>query len=283
MSLSLFLSFDSLSRVDGSARFGFGQYPQFLTSLSGPIEVRLASEQPSRSTVEVSVRPLSNVPGTESKAAAVILKEIMQRLIITEANPRTLIQFVVQALVPISSLDDSFIASMINSCTLALINAGSVPMRGVICAAFVGRVGNQCREEASAAAAQYIVQPTEKQASGIDAAGCFAFLFSGSSSSSDSYHSSCVWTNWRSIKSRQRLRPGSGTDETSLEAAREVARENARQIWDRIKLLIEERESPSTLGSSKTSAKASAKPKEAEKMKVYTDVEEENDAKMEII
>ncbi|GAW04100.1 exosome component 5 [Lentinula edodes] len=167
MTLDLILSFDSLSRVDGSARFGFGLYPQYLTSISGPIEVRLASEQPSQSTIEMEV--------------------------IVEANPRTLIQFVVQALVPTPNVTDELVAAMINCCTLSLLNAGSVPMRGVICAVSVARFSPPVKGGIPI----YKVQSTEEPISRLEATGCFAFLFSDSVSSS-TYASSCIWTNWHS-------------------------------------------------------------------------------------
>ncbi|KAJ3997271.1 hypothetical protein F5050DRAFT_1449278 [Lentinula boryana] len=230
MSLNVTLSFDSLSRVDASARFGFGLCPQYLTSVSGPIEVRLAAEQPSQATIEVHVRPLTNVPGTESKTVAVILKDVIQMEVIVEANPRTLIQLVVQALVPTPKVTDELVAAMINCCTLSLLNAGSVPMRGVICAVSVARVSSVNGEESI-----YKIQPVEEHPSRIQATGCFAFLFS------DSYSSniSCVWTSWRS------LYPGSlkaVEEESELARARDAAQRPAREVWERMKSLVEEGE-----------------------------------------
>lgn len=254
MSLEIVLSFDSLSRVDGSARFGFGLYPQFLTSVSGPIEVRLATEQPSQSTIEVHVRPLSNVPGTESKKAAVILKEVIQREVIMEANPRTLVQFVVQALVPMSSMKitNDMLAAMINSCTLSLLHAVAVPMRGVICAVSVGW------NETSG----YVVQPVETILSRMDAGGCFAFLFSDSE---ESYISSCVWTNWRSL----RTDPNASIGETDLGGALDTARDAAREIWEQMRLLVEGKEIPQSKKSSGVHERIDAEG-------------EDDDAKMEI-
>ncbi len=261
MSLELTLSFDSLSRVDGSARFGFGAYPQFLTSVSGPIEARLAAEQPSRCTIEVHVRPLANVPGTESKKAAVILKEVLQREVIMEANPRTLVQFVVQALVPTLKGSDELVASMINGCTLSLLNAGSVPMRGVICAVSVGRISSDSDSS-------YVVRPSEDQLSRTDAGGCFAFMFSDSLDLKAPYTSSCVWTNWRAL----RTVPDVAVDGEALVEARDTARDAAREVWERMKTLVEEKENPV--------AKAT---KKAVKEEVKMEVEhEDDDAKMEI-
>ncbi|KAJ4500664.1 hypothetical protein C8R41DRAFT_907655 [Lentinula lateritia] len=267
MTLDLILSFDSLSRVDGSARFGFGLYPQYLTSISGPIEVRLASEQPSQSTIEVHVRPLTNVPGTESKKAAVILKEVLQMEVIMEANPRTLIQFVVQALVPTPNVTDELVAAMINCCTLSLLNAGSVPMRGVICAVSIVRLSPVKGEIPI-----YKVHLTEEPIPRLEATGCFAFLFSDSVSS-NTYASSCIWTNWHSSYSGS----AKAVDEDDLVRARDVARSAAREVWDRMKLLIEERERPKIAMRGSLVKNASHEMADAEKMDV-----EEDDAKMEI-
>ena len=73
--------FDGLDGVDGSARFGFGESRAYiwiyicvlirhlegetkaLASVSGPIEVRPAAEQPSKATFEVIVRPLAGLAG----------------------------------------------------------------------------------------------------------------------------------------------------------------------------------------------------------------------------
>jgi exosome complex component RRP46 len=62
----LIICFEGLNRVDGSARFGFGLFTGFIptevtstgstaaiSSISGPMEVRLAAEHPSHATFEV--------------------------------------------------------------------------------------------------------------------------------------------------------------------------------------------------------------------------------------
>ncbi|KAJ3773314.1 hypothetical protein FB446DRAFT_540463 [Lentinula raphanica] len=239
MSLNLTLSFDSLSRVDGSARFGFGPHPQYLSSISGPIEVRLNAEQSSQATIEVHVRPLTNVPGTESKKAAVILKDILQMEVIVEANPRTLIQFVVQALIPTPKLTDELVAAMINCCTLSLLNSGSVPMRGVICAVSIARVSSLDGKKPV-----YRTQPMEEHNSCVLATGCFAFLFSDSFSS-NTYAATCVWTNWHTVYNRSI----EAIDEDDLVRARDAAQKAAREVWIRMKMLVEERERPGVKAS----------------------------------
>ena len=207
--MELSIAFEHLARVDGSASFGFGrwhsrgqifsqydtgQHAQATASVSGPIEVRIVAEQPSKATIEVAVRPISGVAATDSKAfAATILSCILPCCILTQ-NPRTLIQLVVQARIVCNK--DTLLASMINASTLALVNAGSVPMRGVVCAVSVGKKKDG-----------YVVDETE------DTCGCFAFMFTEGSSS-------CVWASWR------------GED---LISAREFANSQAYQVWHRIK------------------------------------------------
>jgi hypothetical protein len=84
--------YEQLERVDGSARFGFGLFihatfslfiptkivwtgtnaKAALSSTSGPLEVRLATENPSHATFEMQLRPLSKVPGTQSKHSVLL-------------------------------------------------------------------------------------------------------------------------------------------------------------------------------------------------------------------
>ncbi|EDR06501.1 uncharacterized protein LACBIDRAFT_299954 [Laccaria bicolor S238N-H82] len=181
---SLHLSYEHLARTDGSARFGFGPNTHALASLSGPIEVRLAAELPSQATFEVHVRPLSNVPATEAKALASIVKSALSPSLILSRNPRTLVQLVVQALSP--SRDGSgMVAAMINAATLAFLNAGSIPMKGIICAMPVGRrVGGEL-----------VVDPSEEEVE-VEATGCFAFLVTQNLGHQE-MTASCVHTSWK--------------------------------------------------------------------------------------
>ena len=111
----MIIRYEGLDRVDGSARFAFGSSHQSfvfiplltfkftgstaaLSSVSGPIEVRLVAEHPSHATFEVFLRPLSNVPGTESKALGSTIRNLLTPSIILTQNPRTLVQLIVQSL-----------------------------------------------------------------------------------------------------------------------------------------------------------------------------------------
>jgi len=184
----LHLSYEHLARTDGSARFGFGPNPHALASVSGPIEVRLAAELPSQATFEVYVRPLSNVPATEAKALASIVKSALSPSLILLRNPRTLVQLIVQALSPSRGRGDGsgsgMVAAMINAATLAFLDAGSVPMKGIICAVAVGRrVGGEL-----------VVDPSEDEDE-VEAAGCFAFLVTRNLGNQGTT-ASCVHTSW---------------------------------------------------------------------------------------
>ncbi|EAU91989.2 exosome component Rrp46 [Coprinopsis cinerea okayama7 len=208
----LHIVYDGLNRVDGSARFGFGNSAA-LASVSGPIEVRLAAEQSSQATFEVHVRPFSNVPATDSKSQATVIRSALTPSLILTKNPRTLVQLVVQNLSSASTNTerDGLTAAMINASTLALLNAGSLPMRGVVCAVAVGRTSN----------GEFLVDPTAEEAKDITEGGCFSFMFAGSSAST------CVWTNWRSTSG--------GVKQEHLESGKAMARTAAQRIYKAIK------------------------------------------------
>lgn len=227
---ALKISYDGLARVDGSARFGFGMllihlniFSLFfhtlrpgdtaaLASLSGPIEVRLAAESPSKATFEVMVRPLSNVPATDAKSLGASIRSTLEPSLILTKNPRTLVQLVVQSLSPASesSMNQSLSAAMVNASSLALLKAGSVPMNGVVCAVAIGK--SSC--------GSFVVDPSEEE--NLDAGGCFAFLFADEVGLSGS-NSDCVWTSWKATKGKY--------DQAELVTARELARSAAGVVY----------------------------------------------------
>jgi exosome complex component RRP46 len=212
---------EGLDGVDGSARFSFRPSCSALASVSGPIAARLAAEHPARATVEVHVRPLSSVPGTAEKSRGITLREIIERSCILAHHPRTLIQVVVQALTN-PTPGYALLAAEINACSLALINAGSITMRGVVCAVPVGRVkkGNVVTLEAG---------PSDDAV--LEGGGCFAFLFGFALSGPK------IWSAppCEDIWSTYRVRPGSSFDEVELLRAKEVARDGAARVWQCMK------------------------------------------------
>jgi len=200
-----------------------------LASVSGPIEVRLATEQPSRATFEVNVRPLTSLPGTESKALAASLRGLLTPSIILSRNPRTLIQLVVQSLTPSPAerFSSSIVAACINAASLALLNAGSIPMTGVVCAAAVTCL-HRTTEEATSA---LVLDPSEAECHTGAASGCFAYLFTTETSESQEAPAipgaRLVWTNWRA---------NDGTfDEEDLARARALGLAGAETVWRAIK------------------------------------------------
>ncbi|KAI6028132.1 exosome component Rrp46 [Pisolithus marmoratus] len=213
---SIKISFDSLAGVDGSARFAFGDACSALASVSGPIAARPASEHPARGTVEVHVRPLSSVPGTTEKLLGSALKGIIESACLLSQHPRTLIQVVVQAL---SQPSNTLVAAEINACSLALVNAGSIPMRGVVCAVVVGtrKDGNQT---------EFILDPED--GTRLDGTFCFALLFGITSGSFQGKvpPSEVVWMN-----SRVSNGTSISLDPRTLKLATDLARKGATEVW----------------------------------------------------
>ena len=191
-----------------------------LASVSGPIEVRLAAENPSRATFEVSVRPLSNVPGTDAKSLSYTMRSLLSPSIILTQNPRTLLQLVVQSLTPslTTMFQPSLVAAMINASSLALLNAGSIQMRGVVCAVSVGRVLSS-----SKLSSRLILDPNEKESASLDTGGCFAFMFS-------SPGVQVVWNNWHSSSS--------SFSEDDLQSAINLALRGAKSVWAAMKASV---------------------------------------------
>ncbi|KXN82647.1 Alcohol dehydrogenase [acceptor] [Leucoagaricus sp. SymC.cos] len=210
------ITYEGLARVDGSARFSHGDIAS-LASASGPIEVRLAAEQASQATFEVISRPLSNVPATEAKTLASAIRSALLPSLVLNKHPRTLIQVVVQALVSLrTQWKDPLVASMINASSLALLNTGSVPMRGVVCAVAIGRLPGT----------GLLIDPSVEECTDLDAGGCFAFIFAeGVGTRVES-----VWTSWRS--------KSGFFDESNFVQARTLAKDAAQIVYNAMKMSV---------------------------------------------
>ncbi|KAI0331749.1 hypothetical protein GY45DRAFT_559458 [Cubamyces sp. BRFM 1775] len=227
--------YEGLDRVDGSARFGFGS-TKSLSSVSGPIEVRPTLENPAQATLDIQIRPLAAIAGTDSKALATILKSIFAPSLFLSHHPRTLVQIVGQALCGTDSgnglgsagrgWNASLTASLVNATTAAFVNAGSVPMKGVVCAVSVGRLQSE-----DARATTLILDPEEAELPRLAGSGCFAFLFSAvlpasPLASADVPPCSLLWTNYTTA---------APFDVSELSHARELAEKGARQVWQKMK------------------------------------------------
>ncbi|KAH7340142.1 ribosomal protein S5 domain 2-type protein [Rhizoctonia solani] len=190
-----------LARVDGSARFSFGSC-RALASVTGPVEVRQLIELPDRSTFEVAVRPVAGVPATPEKALAKHIHDVLHPTLLLNQHPRSLVQLTVLALSP-ASPSPSYAAAHINATTLALLNAASIPMRGVVCAVAVGisKTGDVVLDPADDG--EYV------------RAGCFAFFFSGA----EAPEGDIVWADWNGATTKE-----------EYESAVDLARAGAKQV-----------------------------------------------------
>ncbi|KAI0761305.1 3' exoribonuclease family, domain 1-domain-containing protein [Trametes elegans] len=228
------IEYEGLDRVDGSARFGFGS-TKSLSSVSGPIEVRPTLENPSQATLDIQIRPLAAIAGTDSKALATTLKSIFSPSLFLSHHPRTLVQIVGQALCGTDSgsglgsagrgWNASLTASLVNATTAALVNAGSVPMKGVVCAVALGRL------KSDSSAATLILDPEETELPRLTGGGCFAFLFSAALPGSPLASSgippcSLLWTNYTTA---------APFDVSELGQARELAEKGALNVWLKMK------------------------------------------------
>jgi exosome complex component RRP46 len=163
------------------------------------------------------------------------LREIIERSCLLAQHPRTLIQVVVQALTN-PTPGYTLLAAEINACSLALVDAGSIAMRGVVCAVPVGRVkkGGVVTLE---------VDPPDDAV--LEGGGCFAFLFGFALSGPEiGTAPPCddIWSTYRG-------RPGSSFDEAELLRAKEVARDGAAKVWQSMKDSIRRQKIPGEMRS----------------------------------
>jgi exosome complex component RRP46 len=196
----------------------------------------LAVEQASHATFEVIVRPLTGLPGTEAKSLSSAIRSVLTPSLLLSQNPRTLIQLVIQSVTPTIShrFPLSLVASLINASTLALLNAGSVPMRGVVCAVAVGRMRPPVAKPKQAVT--LILDPNDRELSTLEGGGCFAFLFAVGVNQAGAEESNvvsepkapceAVWSNWHATTTFH---------DDELVRARELAKMGAERVWLKMK------------------------------------------------
>ena len=241
MSLPIHIAFDALSAVDGSARFSFA-HTTAIASVSGPITPRPATEHPVRAAIDVHVRPLPGVSATPEKHVASALRGVLERACVLAQLPRTAIQVVVQVLSPLAIGKDGDVdkdvrlAAQINAASLALLNAGSVPMRGVVCAVSVA--------QAQSGQPQLVTDPSRDKTPAAYS-GCFAFLFGvdpayaspdDQDMDTDTANDAAppakmIWTNCRAC-------PGEAFSTASLAQAEQEARKGAAIVWMKMKASV---------------------------------------------
>ncbi|KAF7978240.1 hypothetical protein HWV62_1254 [Athelia sp. TMB] len=274
------ITYEGLDRVDGSARFGFGETAA-LASFSGPIEVRLALEHPSHATLEIILRPLSNIPGTEAKSLAATIRNLLTPSLLLTVNPRSLLQLVLQSLSPgvsgrHNALDSRLVAAMINASTLALLNAGSVPMKGVVCAVAVGSLSSSSNSTPSSI---LVLDPSDEELLNLQGGGCFAFIFSSittdATSSDSAYHCEPVFSSWQAMP-----KPFTADE---LFQARDLAQAGAAKVWSAMKDSVGKKPNArSAFFSTQEVSQTATKKEEDDFIEDGSSDSDEEDAKMEI-
>jgi len=149
-------------------------------------------------------------------------------------------QLVVQSLTlsPIEGFSPSLVATCINASSLALLNAGSIPMTSVVCAAAVSCLGSATDEEEDASA--LVLDPSEAELREGVGCGCFAFSFASiSQESPDRPAARLVWTNWHA--------KGGVFDEGEFARAQAVGLSGAEAVWRAIRLSVPQMDGSSSL------------------------------------
>jgi exosome complex component RRP46 len=149
---------------------------------------------------------------------------------------------VVQSLTPSSpeGFSPSLIATCINASSLALLNAGSIPMISVVCAAAVSRLGSATEEDAP----PLVLDPSETEAREGAGCGCFAFSFAaeisgGPAQSPSTPTARLVWTNWHA--------KDGVFDEGEFARAQAVGLAGAEMAWRAIKKSVPQMDVSSAL------------------------------------
>ncbi|XP_045214083.1 exosome complex component RRP46-like isoform X2 [Mercenaria mercenaria] len=112
-----------LSRPDGSATTFQGD-TCVTVSVYGPGEVRINKEQLDRATIDVVYKPKSGLPACADKAREKVIRHTCESVLLANLHPRSSINVTVQEVQD----SGSFLATCVNSCCLALLDA-SISMK----------------------------------------------------------------------------------------------------------------------------------------------------------
>lgn len=111
-----------LQRADGSAKWA-QEGSAVLAAVHGPSQAGQRKEDAERAVIEVLVKPRNGLPGATERSCEEVLRQMLERVVLTAHHPRTLILVVVQVL----QADGSLLAAAINAVAAALADAG-VPL-----------------------------------------------------------------------------------------------------------------------------------------------------------
>lgn len=127
-----------LSHSDGSASWRSKLGASVLTSLNGPIEVRIRDELLGEATLELKMLPASGLAGVSERYMERLVRNSIKSCLLLGLHPRSLVQITSQIISREQESDSNLetIAATINSITLACVDAG-ISMRCMLAAAVV--------------------------------------------------------------------------------------------------------------------------------------------------
>lgn len=114
-----------LKNSDGSASWQTRNGSAVVTSVNGPIEVRIRDEVLGEATLELKILPVSGLGSPQERYMEKVVRGALIPCLLLGLHPRSLIQITCQ-IVSTSDKDDILetIASVINSIILACVDAG---------------------------------------------------------------------------------------------------------------------------------------------------------------
>lgn len=118
-----------LSKADGSASWKSVTGSTALTSVHGPIEVRIRDELLGEATLELKIVPSSGQGGTRERYLEGLIRSGIKPCLLLRLHPRSLIQITCQIIAIDDDDDDEqstldLVATIINSIILACVDAG---------------------------------------------------------------------------------------------------------------------------------------------------------------
>lgn len=127
-----------LNKSDGSASWCSKNGATVITSINGPIEVRMRDEILGEATLELKILPESGLAGTRERYLEGLVRSAIKPCLLLGLHPRSLVQITSQV---VSHAEDSLVvldtvASTINSIILASVDAG-LSMNYLLAAAVV--------------------------------------------------------------------------------------------------------------------------------------------------
>lgn len=122
-----------LHRADGSASWTTNS-AQAVSSVTGPIEVRIRDELLGEATLEINVQPASGLASIKERHFEAIVREVLRPALLVGLHPRSLLQVTSQVVTG----DDkqAVLECIINSVVLACVDAG-FPMSSVVSASSI--------------------------------------------------------------------------------------------------------------------------------------------------